>query len=234
MFGYKANEILGKSVNLLIGGGHNGLHDSYINRYLATGKGRIIGSARELEAKRKDDSIFPIYISVSEMYIGGEKHFTGIIRDISDQKRSDSKLRESEKNYRSLFQQSNDAIIILDENTIFDCNPAALNLFGCPDKKAFLGLTFENLSSAKQFDGVLTSEAINQKFIEARQQSSLLFEWYHQRVDDHREIIAKFYLAVLDGKAMMLFRLLSETLVCESNQSLNSKNQRNSPNLLPN
>jgi PAS domain S-box-containing protein len=92
IFGYSAEEITGKNVNLLMPPPYHDEHDGYLARYRRTGEKRIIGIGREVEGKRKDGSTFPIDLSVSEVRFGDQRIFTGIVRDVSERKRLQQEL----------------------------------------------------------------------------------------------------------------------------------------------
>ncbi len=94
MFGYSLEEVQGKNVNVLMPGPYNAEHDQYIARYLETNEPRIIGSGREVSAQRKDGSVFPIHLSVSEVRNPPERKFVGLIRDISRQRAAENEARE--------------------------------------------------------------------------------------------------------------------------------------------
>lgn len=84
MFGYTVEEIVGKSIALLMPHSYGAEHSEYLRRYIETGEPRVIGKTRELTAQRKDGRIFPIALSVSSVdHLGS---FTGIIRDITERK----------------------------------------------------------------------------------------------------------------------------------------------------
>ena len=67
-------------------------HDHYLKRYLMTGDRHIIGIGREVTARRKDGSTFPIHLSVGELSLDGETRFTGIVRDLTDRVKLEKKL----------------------------------------------------------------------------------------------------------------------------------------------
>lgn len=86
MFGYSSGEAIGQNVQILMPLPYREEHDNHLSRYLATGVARIIGVGREIVGQRKDGSMFPIDLAISEHRDGSQQLFTGIIRDISERK----------------------------------------------------------------------------------------------------------------------------------------------------
>ena len=84
MFGYAAEEVLGRNVRLLMPPPYRDEHDGYISRYRATGVPQAIGRVRQVQAQRKSGEVFPIELSVSEAVVGDETFFNAIIRDVSE------------------------------------------------------------------------------------------------------------------------------------------------------
>jgi PAS domain S-box-containing protein len=85
MFGYTPDELIGQRVNILMPSPHREAHDGYLARYLQTGEKHIIGMSREIDALRKDGSVFPTELAISE--IEHLKLFTGVHRDLTQRKR---------------------------------------------------------------------------------------------------------------------------------------------------
>jgi two-component system sensor kinase FixL len=83
MFGYTTEELLGQSIGLLMTKPDESHHAGYLERYHQTGKKRIIGKGREVQAQRKDGSQFPAEIAVGEVRSGGTVRFVGLIRDLT-------------------------------------------------------------------------------------------------------------------------------------------------------
>ncbi|MZH03332.1 MAG: PAS domain S-box protein, partial [Nitrospinae bacterium] len=97
MFGYSAGEVLGRNVNLLMPEPYSSEHDEYLSKYLQTGQKNIIETIRELEACRKDNTVFSIELGVNEMTLGKHKYFVGCIRDISERKTAEKKLLKAKQ-----------------------------------------------------------------------------------------------------------------------------------------
>jgi PAS domain S-box-containing protein len=90
LFGYSPIEVQGKNISLLMPSPHAEQHDQHLDNYLKTGIKKVIGIGREAAGKRKDGSMFPVELTISEMDVDGERIFTGIIRDISQRKQAEA------------------------------------------------------------------------------------------------------------------------------------------------
>jgi two-component system sensor kinase FixL len=94
LFGYGADEVLGRNVDMLMPSPYREEHDTYLSRYLATGRAKIIGVGREVQGRRKDGTTFPLHLSVGEITIQGERKFTGILHDLTSRVALEGQLRE--------------------------------------------------------------------------------------------------------------------------------------------
>lgn len=86
MFGWDEESMIGRNVSILVPPPHADRHDGYIQAYLQTGIRRVLGHAREVMGRRRDGTIFPIEITLSETRFGDHQHFTAVIRDITARK----------------------------------------------------------------------------------------------------------------------------------------------------
>ena len=103
IFGYHPSQIIGKPVTALMPESYSDRHQQFVDRYIGGGSAQIIGIGRELEGRRKDGSMFPMYLGVGEARVDGAHLFTGIIRDLTDIK---AKERELESAREDLFLQT--------------------------------------------------------------------------------------------------------------------------------
>ncbi|MBI1394862.1 MAG: PAS domain S-box protein [Betaproteobacteria bacterium] len=87
MFGYEVDALVGQNVRCLMPAVHGDRHDQYIADYLRTGRTHVIGARRELSARRRDGSYFPIELTVSAFSLGDRRMFTGLVRDLSELQR---------------------------------------------------------------------------------------------------------------------------------------------------
>jgi two-component system sensor kinase FixL len=83
LFGYEPGEVLGRNVHMLMPSPYHEEHDGYMRNYLETGQKRIIGIGREVVGRRKDGTTFPMYLSVGEGVLDGERIFVGIVHDLT-------------------------------------------------------------------------------------------------------------------------------------------------------
>ena len=104
MFGYRASEIIGQNFSLLIPELDQDQRNGSLDYYSASEAARAKGLGREVMGRRKDCSMFPMEMAVSEMWLGGQRYFTGILRDITTRKQVEAE--------RTLLDQ------VLQENNI--------------------------------------------------------------------------------------------------------------------
>ncbi|MFK8067009.1 MAG: PAS domain S-box protein [Gammaproteobacteria bacterium] len=145
IFGYKVEEVLGRNVKMLMPEPYHNEHDDYLKSYRDTQDKKIIGLGREVEGQRKDGSTFPLDLSVNEIVAQGDKMFSGIVRDVSDRKAAEERLKQSltdlqhsnamseerEGRLQAVLDGTVDGIITIDERgTIANYNKACVGIFG--------------------------------------------------------------------------------------------------------
>ena len=95
LFGYSADEVMGKNVKVLMPEPYRREHDGYVASYRSTSVPKIIGIGREVVGRRRDGSTFPMYLSVGEAKQDGDSFFVGIIHDLTSRKRTEAELQEA-------------------------------------------------------------------------------------------------------------------------------------------
>jgi PAS domain S-box-containing protein len=133
IFGYTAAEMIGQNVRMIMPDPHRAAHDLYIANYLRTGERKIIGSKREVPGRRKDGTVFPLELGVSETRLDNQRIFTGLMRDITERRRAAEALAEQAR----LLDLSNDAILVRDAaDRILYWSRGAEDLYGWRRKEA--------------------------------------------------------------------------------------------------
>jgi PAS domain S-box-containing protein len=108
IFGYAAAEVVGGPVTILMTEAHAVRHDGYLEHYRRTGERRIIGSAREVTGLRRNGEEFAIDLAVGEVFGDNRTRYIGVLRDVSQRKRIERELRESETRFRDLAGSASD------------------------------------------------------------------------------------------------------------------------------
>lgn len=136
IFGYAPSDVVGRNVSMLMPSPHREGHDGYLANYLLTGEAKIIGIGREVTGQRQDGTTFPMDLSVEEVRLGERRLFTGVVRDITERKRAEDALRESEHRMRAILDTAVEGIITIDERgRVESVNPAASRIFGYPPEE---------------------------------------------------------------------------------------------------
>ncbi len=84
LFGWSAEEVIGRNVSMLMPAPYHSEHDGYISRYLRTGERRIIGQSREVTGRKRDGTEFPMMLHVGEVRVGDDRYFTGFLHDLTE------------------------------------------------------------------------------------------------------------------------------------------------------
>lgn len=132
IFGYTAEEALGQPLRMLMPERFRGPHEAGFRRYIRGGEAHVVGKGPvELAGLRKSGEEFPLELSLGEMREEDDVLFAGIMRDITGRKRAELDVRENEKRFRQLFDQSFDTLLVHDASgRIVDCNEEASRSLG--------------------------------------------------------------------------------------------------------
>lgn len=106
-------------------------------------------------------------------------------QDITDKRMAEQELRASESRYRQLFESANDAIFLLKEGSIVDCNQKALALFNT-SREEVTGLSPLGLSPQYQADGISSEDKVSRTLELLQQDIPQFFEWRFLRKDGSR------------------------------------------------
>ncbi|HWR96491.1 MAG TPA: PAS domain S-box protein [Arenimonas sp.] len=114
MFGYAAGELIGRNFSLLIPELDREQRNDTLDYYKASDEQRASGQGREVQGRRRNGSVFTLEIAVSEMLLGGERYFTGILRDISLRKQAEAALVKAGALQNAIFNSANFSSIATD------------------------------------------------------------------------------------------------------------------------
>ncbi len=219
IFGYSADEVIGKNIVCLMPEPYRSEHHGYIDNYLATNIKKIIDIGREARGLRKDGSEFPMALSVSETVINNERLFIGTIRDITKTKRDEELIARLGR----ILNDSSDEIYILNhENLSFVQTNASARSNLCYTARELTQLSFRNIlskSSLNTFEHLLTQ-------INETGSSYINFETELKRKDgSFYPIEAKIYLSSFEMEKVyvLIVQDISERKLNE--QSLKEKNR---------
>jgi PAS domain S-box-containing protein len=180
MFQYKKEEIIGRNIQDLIPSPHKEVHNGYLENYKRTGKRKIIGFDREVNGLRKDGSIFPASLKVSEVKTEKNKLFVGLMSDLTNQKKSELRLKSQSA---ALKSAANGVVITNISGEIVWVNPAFSNLTGYSWREV-IGKTPRIVNSGQQdesffknmWDTILAGEIWQGEIINKKKNGSLFYE----------------------------------------------------------
>ena len=150
LFGYDPDEVLGRNVKILMTESDSERHDSYLETYVRTGMAHIIGTGREVGARRKDGSLFPAFLSVGRIAGCDPPRFVGFLQDLTLRKQALAAVqRESDRAARYL-EAAQTMLVALDlTHRVTLINRKGCEILGC-DENTLLG--------ADWFDTVVPSD----------------------------------------------------------------------------
>lgn len=114
IFGYSADEALGKDVSILMPSPYREEHAAYLENYEKTGIQRAIGQIREVQARRKSGEVFPTELSVSEVRFGDDVTYVAILRDVTERRNAEEALRNERDFAERLIDTAQVIVLVLD------------------------------------------------------------------------------------------------------------------------
>ncbi|MFS8117635.1 MAG: PAS domain S-box protein [Microcoleus sp.] len=203
ILGYGANEIVGKSSDCFYTPEDIAIGKQQEKLVTATAAGRYESEGWRF---RKDGSRFWANIIVTPLRdeSGELQGFSQVMQDITKQKRAAEEkmqliafLQASEKKFRSLYESTTDAVMLLDEEGFLDCNPATLKLFGCSNEAEFCGKHPSEFSPLLQPNGQDSTSLSQEKINTSLEMGNCRFDWRHCRLDGS-EFPAEVLLTSMD------------------------------------
>jgi len=125
--------------------------------------------------------------------------------EVNERNLAEEEMQRSEAKFRTLYNSTSDAIMLLDKKGFFACNRSALSLFGCATEEKFCSKHPADLSPAEQTDGCDSMTVANERIETAMKEGSNRFEWLHKRADTGEDFPAEVLLSAmeLDGRPVL-------------------------------
>lgn len=175
----------------------------------------------EKEYISKDGSRYPVLLNGMLMHdMTGRKLIWSIVENITERKQIEQSLRNSESKFRTLYDSSSDAVMLLDDQGFFDCNQSALRMFGCNTVAEFCRHHPADLSPLEQPCGTNSLILAQQKITTALGKGQLRFEWLHKNIETDQSFPVEVLLSamVLNEKPVLqaTVRDITERKVAEA------------------
>ncbi len=162
MFGYRTDELTGKGFGFVVPELDQNHDNASLAHYEPGSEARAMGLGREVMGFRKDGSFFPLEINVSEVLLGGERHFTGILRDISARKLAEEALRKANALQNAIFSSANFSSIATDTRGVIQIfNVGAEHMLGYTAAEVMKTVTPADLSDPTEL--IARAQALTQE-----------------------------------------------------------------------
>jgi PAS domain S-box-containing protein len=153
IFGYEAEEVIGRNVSILGPQGHGAKHDANLLAHKNGKPSPVVGRTQEVTARRKDGSLFRMDLAIGEAWLDDQRFFTGITRDITARKEAEDRLAQAEEQNRLILGSVADGIFGTDtDGRLIFINDRACALLG-HDREALVGRSLHDLAHHSHPDG---------------------------------------------------------------------------------
>ncbi|HTL38266.1 MAG TPA: EAL domain-containing protein, partial [Kofleriaceae bacterium] len=176
IFGFAESEVLGRPLITLVAPPYHANWATAVS-FLADAASASFGRTVELDGLRRDGRPFPMEIALSQWSDGDARFITGIIRDITERKLADAALRESERRFRKVVEQSPEAIVLHANGLLLYANPAAASLIGAPSSSELAGRRFVSIVHPGSQDIVTSRRSVLE---DRRQREMLQYQLLHR------------------------------------------------------
>ncbi|MEA1951780.1 MAG: ATP-binding protein, partial [Planctomycetota bacterium] len=169
---------------------------------LLTEHNAVGGMTVVIPGHRRPFGVLGVHTDHLQHFSDDDAHFLEAVANVLagaiERNQSEVELRRSEMMFRTLYNSTSDAVMLLDEKGFFDCNDAALRIFACKDKAEFCSKHPADLSPAEQPCGTNSMTLANQRIATAMKNGSNHFEWIHKRLDAGETFPCEVLLNVMD------------------------------------
>ncbi len=206
-----------------------GMHQTQLHpkRLLSYSKSTFSRHLNESELKipfenfvlASDGKEIPVEVLASVVNLNGKKVLQGVFRNITERRKIENALAESENKFRLFFEHSKDAMLLLDGKVFFDCNKAAVELMGCTSKEQILSNHPSVLSPKFQPDGELSFKKAGRLMKQAYRDGVARFEWVHKKINGEEFPVEVTLTSVpISGKQILftIWRDISERKIFET------------------
>jgi two-component system NtrC family sensor kinase len=157
IFGYTAEEMLGKPLTRIMPKRFHEAHKNSLTRVASGGKQKIIGKTVEVIGLKKDKSEFPLELSMAKWKTGEGVFFTAVIRDITERKLAEEILQQSQERYQNLVENINDVIFEVDTDGNITYISPAIERVGKYKADELIGQNFSRFVHPDDMSGLISS-----------------------------------------------------------------------------
>jgi two-component system sensor histidine kinase/response regulator len=177
----KVAEMIGYGIERIVGTPCSGYFSDWEASDLARAIRDPASNTESQELLRADGTRLPILKTAVPIVLGDRRYTIVSFTDMSERVKADLRIRESEEKFRTIFESSNDAIMLMDDERFFDCNASTLKMFGCATRSEFYGSTPADWSPPLQPDGRESRVLVAEMNATALRVGRAFFEWLHRR-----------------------------------------------------